>query len=812
MQSPLVVFMPEKEREPLRSSGVLPPSWFEECNRSLWDGAGDRVYFWPQMPDYETAKAGRGGNPPPPAQLLGLETKGDEWMRSENLVAKLFGATVLHVLFLDDEVDGTSGLADMAPVLKLVQWVRSLGDSIRTWFADTQNRNIRHVAVVVARRGPFHLTEDQLAVFRKEFGEEGSAVKTCYLVSSRLEVGLGHDALHAQYVWPIIVGRLLLRMLIELSQKDASNGIFLPGVHLVRSFEYLINCPAEEIEGLKEESLQSVYRVINHESTAIAADDGGGTLRPQVTNREIGVFPELSSNLVEPGNSVDLVNSTSDWHRVPVMEMINETNRDSRWNVARKRARDNFAACERKHFLEKEQDRVIEARAIFGRVAKNPGNIRNEERILQEKLPADTYGSDIIYEKWRTMVQAEKRRKDAQKRLEEAGREMVRAQNHYVTAPYGILAVMAASLFCGFALVRILWAAGGNGGLLVAIVLSSLSALGAFSAWLVTAWFHCRAGRKAMGELKDLVYDVDAKMNERHAAAVQAIRTAETRHRIGLRRNATFVLQRLLERVDRIVDRELLQSPTSDVFYLGEKNEAVDAVHASPSQDKEDMSEEIAVFRGRTRFSHKLGRRAPNVNGQKSFNVSKVIAEAFQKSGEKSFQSFWERLCDETDGSNRQGNFPAQIFVPRIRDWFRNFGGRLVMAQKLDLIASAEGGSSDTQPVEVLPKEFDDLRGDTGFALASMDVESEAVGDAPRMVFVPKAAAIYNQANRRLEGGGGDGIVVCETPVLDGLPQAAFFFQDIRVHGIGRDDKTGRLLFLSRNGKPVQSHSESGVA
>ena len=105
MQSPLVVFIPEKEREPLRSSGVLPPSWFEECNRSLWDGAGDRVYFWPHMPDYETATAGRGGNPPPPAQLLGLETKGDEWMRSENLVAKLFGATVLHVLFLDDEVD-----------------------------------------------------------------------------------------------------------------------------------------------------------------------------------------------------------------------------------------------------------------------------------------------------------------------------------------------------------------------------------------------------------------------------------------------------------------------------------------------------------------------------------------------------------------------------------------------------------------------------------------------------------------------------------------------------------------------------------
>ena len=134
------------------------------------------------------------------------------------------------------------------------------------------------------------------------------------------------------------------------------------------------------------------------------------------------------------------------------------------------------------------------------------------------------------------------------------------------------------------------------------------------------------------------------------------------------------------------------------------------------------------------------------------------------------------------------------------------------MAQKLDLIASAEGGSSESQPAEALPKEFDDLRGDTGFALASVDVESEAVMGAPRMVFVPKAAAIYNQAKRRLEGGGGGEIGVCETPVLDGLPQTAFFFQDIRVYGVGRDDKTGRLLFLSRNGMPVLSHSESGEA
>ena len=193
MQTPLVVFIPEKERGALRSSGVLPPSWFETCGDTLWNGTGDRIYLWPNPPNYGTVPTGA-GSPPPPAQMLGLETKGDEWMRSENLVAKLFGSTVLHVLFLDNEVADKPGFADMAPLMELAHWVRTFGDSIRTWFADTQNRNIRHVAVVVAKKGAFHLTEEQLDAFCGEFSEEG-VVKTCFLnvqnLTAKRKYGLG---------------------------------------------------------------------------------------------------------------------------------------------------------------------------------------------------------------------------------------------------------------------------------------------------------------------------------------------------------------------------------------------------------------------------------------------------------------------------------------------------------------------------------------------------------------------------------------------------------------------------------------------
>ena len=809
MQTPLVVFIPEKERDALRSSGVLPPSWFETCGDTLWNGTGDRIYLWPNPPGYGTVPMGAGSSPPPPAQMLGLETKGDEWMRSENLVAKLFGSTILHVLFLDDEVADKPGFADMAPLMEFARWVRTFGDSIRTWFADTQNRNIRHVVVVVARNGAFHLTEEQLRAFSDEFSEKG-VVKTCFLVNARLEVGLGHDALHAKCLWPVIVGRLLLRMLIELSMDNPSNGIFLPGVHLIRAFEYLIDCPKENIEELKEQAQHAVYRVI-HLAPPPTGNDESARAQPltRVSNPELDVFPGLPTTLSSFGTPQRQAGQAVDWHREIVDELVQQAINDSRWAVMRDRARADFAARERRQFLEKEKDRVMEAGEIFGRVAKDPGNIRNEERALQEQAPSDTFGADVIYEKWKEMVTVERTRKEAQRTLTDAGREMMRAQNHYVTAPYGILAVMATSLFCGYALVRILWAVGGSGSLLVAIVLSALSAVGAVCAWLTVTCLHRRAGCQAMNELKKMAEDVDAKMDERHAAAVATVRTAETRHRIGLRRGAIAVLQRLLARVGRIVDREL-QSPTADVFYREpDDDEKVEASQAQP-EGGDVRREELAVFRERTRFSHALGGNDLGVGVRGNPNVEKVIAETFTEPGERSFRTFWERLCDETDGLNRQGNFPAQVFVPRIREWFRNFGGRLVMALKLDLIASAQSGNPSAQQVNVLPQAFKNLRGDTGFALASTDVESMAVASSYKMVFVPKSSNLFRDASSLLSGGDSD-IVICETEVLDGLPQVAFFFQDIRVWGLGRDED-GRLLFLSKNGELVRKSSESEVA
>ena len=807
MQSPLVVFIPEKERDALRSSGVIPASWYEMCGRTLWEGAGNRVYLWPHDADYKSATAG-GGRPPPPAELLGLETRGDEWMRSENQVAKLFGSTILHVLFLDDEVQGSPGLVDAAPLIALSRWIRSLGDSICTWFAETQNRNIRHVAVVVARKGFFHLSDDQLRAIEGELTDSG-ALKTCYFVDSRLEVNLEHDALHAACLWPVIVGRLLLRVLIELNSENSSEGIFLPGVHLIRSFEYLMDCPSDKVAEVAQSAQQAVYRLIHLEGMEGESGTGNASRRLEVKNRENNGFAELKTRLSEYGGVPSPLSRRVDWHRVDVDNLVNMTNDDSLWNPARAKARVHFAECERKMFREKEKDRVMEARAVFGRVAKNPGNIDDEARRLHEQEPPDTWGRDIIYDKWRAMVHAELARKEAQKQLADAGHEMKRAQNHYVTVPYGMLAVVAASLFCGYALFRTFWALAGSDSLLVVLVLSSLSFVGAVGACLAMSWFHRRAGRMAMDELCAIKESVDAKMDDRHAASVEIVKTAEARHSVGLRRAAIAVLKRLLERVGRIVAREL-QSPTVDVSYRnGDANETEGA--QTSTRDGDLRRDELEVFAAQTRFLHSVAGNATEIGGTRSSNVDQVIRGAFRESGEKSFKTFWSRLCAETDGLNQQGNFPAQVFVPRIRNWFKDFGDDLVMAQKIDLIENSRGNAAVSSSLSVLPKEFGDLRGDSGFALASAHVESDKVENSPRAVFLPSAAGFLADVRQLLGGAAGGEIEIRETNVLDGLPQVAFFFQDIRVWGIGTGEG-GRLRFLSKQESRERNHREGEVA
>ena len=795
MSTPLVVLVPRAEKEALRNGGVMPSARFVDVRESGWDGGDAAVRLWDAEPDWEAAD--EAGEPPLPARLLGLSSADRSAFASEGIVAKFFGAFVLHLVFLDEEDDDgaggalrrnpTSAWVGMEPVLRTARWAMAFNNSVAYWFSEEQSRNIRHAVLVVARGGRVRLTEDRLAALQSEFSEQG-ILKVCFFIDGRLEVELGNDALHAACLWPILAGRLLLRLLIALSS-TGDDDILLPGVHLWRSYEFLFDYPVSEMTEMVTTALSDAYRRLAEQTDAAEGETTPKVKIRYAKNEEASAFAGISTRL--SGGDLKSPPEVRDWHSYPVEgERDKRLDDKRRWGGPLALARDSFAKCERDLFRSGNSN-PFSPNDAFHSVASDPRNVSVLLRKSDADRPSDTIDGRDVYRRWQKVVEAEKRRQMAKKTLETASEELRAAQRHYVTAPYGMLVSVATSLVCGLTVFR---AALSLGAVLAAsLILASLSAFGAFLAWWFVSWLHRRSGTSAALQFVDVADAVDARMDERHGAAVETVREAETQHRALLRFGSWAALHRLLERVWRILSVEL-QSPSLSAFYRGDAS--ADDEQTSAEADADARRERDSYLK-LTRFSEELTPGAFAIGNRR--NSDRVINEALTESGRSSFQALWRGICDKSDRFHC-GNLPAKILIPEIRGWLLALCDRLCAAQKADLLA-ARGVD------EKMPAKISIVRGDSGFLLATAHVDDHEIVDSPARVFVFEEPGEGRDAMggqgaahsaRELIGGAFSNIPVTETPILNGLPQVAFYFQDIRLFGLGRA-ADGRLSFIRRH-------------
>jgi hypothetical protein len=798
MPTPLVVIVPRAEKDALRDGGVLPPAWFGDVGDSGWNFDGAAVRIWDAEPDWEAA--GEAGEPPLPARLLGLSSADRSAFAAEDIVAKFFGAFVLHIVFLDEEDDDngsgprrrnpTTAWVGVEPILRVARWAGAFNRSVEYWFSDEQSRNIRHAALVVARGGRVRLSEERLKALQAEFTDHG-ALKTCFFIDGRLEVELGNDALHAACLWPVLAGRLLLRLLVALSS-PGTDDLLLPGVHLWRSFEFLFDYPVAEMTEMVTTALTKAYKNLERQTDAVDGKEPPHKKILSAKNSEASTFAGIPTAL--SGGDVKHPPEVDDWHSYPVdVEKDNRLDDKRRWSGPMARARDNFAQRELELFQAGENDGPFSPSFVFPSVAKDPKNVSIELRRSDANRPSDTIDGGEVYKCWRKVVEKEMNRQKSKKTLEAAAKELKAAQKHYVTAPYGMLVFIATSLVCGLTIFRAALSLGAAP--VASVILASFSALGACLAWLFISWLHRRSGTNAARQFIDVADAVDDAMDARHCAAVETVKMAETQHRTALRIGSWAALRRLLERVWRILSIEL-QSPSLSAFYRGDAS-ADAAEEQSLASAEADAKRERDAYLQYTRFSEVLTSGAFAIG--RSENSDRVLNEALNESGQSSFVALWQRICDKSDRYHC-GNLPARVLIPEIRRWLRALCDRLCAAQKADLLAARGVG-------EKLPAQISIVRGDSGFILATAHVDDHEAAESPARVFVfeePESQRDQRrgqgaaQSARTLIGGAFMDIPVTETPILNGLPQVAFYFQDIRLYGIGRDDD-GRLSFLSRH-------------
>lgn len=798
MSGTLVAFISADEKEVLKGGGVLPPGWFPDASE-MGMGPGERVWLWPNEPVEEELEKD-GGVPAHPGSLLGLACGTDSERRlAERRVAKLFGAWVVHVVFLESGSGKSDGRTGLGAVLKRAAWVHRLEESIRYWFAAEQVRNIRHLAIVLARGGPVDATDGEIAGLEREIGQDG-AFRALYFADHLIKIRGEDDALHTENLWPVTTGRLLLRFLVALAGDNPElDDIFAGGVHIWKSGELLFDYPDEVLEQKLKDDLPRLYRALGHLG-------GNGVLPPP--SPLPSVFPGLHRRLRafgDPeGTAVD-----GDWYTADVPALTTERLTDKRWDGLVDAARQDFSARERKAFAEDAASGGAGDFApgtVFAEVAQNPRAI--EARLEWVSAAAADGGGGPVdaFEAWKQVTEKEKKRRLSQETLEKASREMTKAKTHYVTALYGAAAAVALSLACGYTLFWGLWALGGNAAWPLAAGCAALAGGGAFAAWGVMSAVHRHAASAAYVRFGQLAEDVDAAMDARHGVAVATVCAAETVHRRLLREGARSALERLLERVWRIVDHEL-QSPPLDATWRQEQeegeekektcvdsaDEAVAAKERHRKEQQEAMDERVSYLK-LSRWTEDL--RDLGADGEVGVQVDELLREIGGAGGARSFEAFWRKLCNRTD-LPRQGNIPAGTAIPEIRRWLAGLVGSLLDARQRDFrneLSRAPGARRDG----LLPRAGEDaVRRQDPYTWASADAnEQHKRFKAEHLFIFPKVGSGEKLPAHPASIGAAHCVMVRG---MSGLPQAGLYFADIQIHGFAAGTD-GKLIFKTAYG------------
>ena len=240
MAKPIVVIAPEKAREELRNSGVLPSEFIKSVDvaRLAKRGGGlsesgsaavSGVHLWPyQMPESLDELSAVEGEFPEFYSYFGVN---GNWTKEEKerIASPLIDAVLIHIVFLGAEspdrsyvcFDGFSGIE---------RWSRELKTTLKSRFPNFQS-GMEHVLIVVARDGQVRTSKDELERFSKCLGDGDAALfKSCYFLDYNLT--LSEPICHSQDVWDIMVGKLLLAFSLKLEQLNGDT----------RSAPWNVNC------------------------------------------------------------------------------------------------------------------------------------------------------------------------------------------------------------------------------------------------------------------------------------------------------------------------------------------------------------------------------------------------------------------------------------------------------------------------------------------------------------------------------------------------------------------------------------------
>jgi len=766
MPKPIIVAIPEKDREALRGCGTLPASSFLSMGEA---GAADGVCLWPHPITYDMSIDWVERVKEKPADVpvfFGMsEAVGVEAMRNEAEIARLLRATVVHVVFLDTEAAereytvfrSFTEIAKWGRQFKAVLAARYLNDP---YLAMTEN-----VLVVVARGEQVRSTPEEIQTFQDCIGVD-ACFTSCYFLDFKLSAADGPAGLiHSHFVWDVMVGRLLLGFLLSREQgTDVWRG---GGVRLWRAGEFVVNLPGwceKEVAGAVKEAHGKLRNMIDDPAVknGAAGQTGEDELPPPPPS--LGECPGLLGvGKVRAG----------EWADFDTAAFAKSQAEPSRWVKPFEKLK--AAADEWRKSPAHVPSGGAEFFGVFTRVGAHPGVLFDETEKLHLKLQGErktlrARAKDAFVSQWDKILAKEKEREAKLKELEACGAELAKAQLHYVGRLPAFAVVVAVTVLCGASIGLIANALGLGWGIMVWLSLSVMC--GSLAAALSVLGLHRWKGVAGAEALVEIGREADNLMVKKTDAVRDMVVAASTLRARLRGQNQRFKTILLLNRAKSFLSTET-QCARQDGEGAKKSAPAPAARNAAGNTARETLLEN-------TRKT--LDIEGAGLTSEGRQEISKIITKWWESkvSGE-SFKALWRQLCHRHDGGGK-GNFPARVFIPVLREYMKNYTASVrgeVWRQML----------LETNTRQKLSCELRDWLGtvlnDGGlrrFCSGAFTLDDEQ-GEA--LIRVRKDENILNSAMlgslQQIIDGRGGGAELSQSAVLGAFPQMAFYFQEYKV-------------------------------
>lgn len=792
---PMVIMASEQGREALRMCGVLPPSAFRTIDESVGSGCREPGFFvWPHEPDYACKSAGFGDYPL--ISMLGMELPKDnaEYLTRKIEAVRLFGATLIHVILLDDfdPKAKPAGKPPLCSIAAVTTWCDQLRTVVQSQYSDEQADDIEHVFVLVARdlRG-LRVNADEVTRFCARLnGSAGDAnstdakIQSCFFLDWHLEIEQGNDLFPSGYVWPQMVGRLLLRMLIAAEEEpNRPMGWCSGGIRLWKAAEFVLDFPPEKIHELMSVGIGKFIKQLK----SLGGGDAELSLSPWSPSahrafQQVPVWLHRATsgdwNKFDPKSCVQETFDASMWRKelaATTGSALSNPNRDE--DVDRQR----FSLTSAIHSSLPAIDSVVSAVSDWSRDASAEvgGHFKPTSK-------------DDLVSCWSEIVKQGIRRANCQDVLEKATGEYELAKSHYVRWKRQIAAAMAISVAAGLVFCRLVLSVGGD------IVLAGVLCAGTLVGGLLTAWLtvraHDGAGAEGRAEILRLCKIADDCVVSRDKEACQQVSVA-VKMNSRMRQLAKMgYFKRLVGRLQRMFADELV-TPAAEVFVEDDLPE----VEPDPSAES-DLRARIIQFFDRTNY---------RIRVDESDCQSVTARENYQKECLRVAQA-WTRLCADRD-QNCRANFQACYFLPFLKgvlaDFRRSYGPEVrkdlaaaSLGGALERIVTADGSRGGVNEIKNFVRRF---ASDDAYYSAHVDLENKHDVTGGAQVFYSPLLddAKWGQLRDQWKMGlvSGLGNVKPSNVLLAQTPHFAFIFASCRISFGTRDEKL--ILEFANQGK-----------